>query len=73
MSALLTECSRRAELLQIATRHIARGGTDVAAAALISVPVTTLRDWLASLDRAEARLRRRFLSQHQTQPINASL
>lgn len=66
MSALFTEERRIAELLLIANRAMARGAKAEEAAALIGVPVGTLREWREQLARAETRQRRRTLFQHQT-------
>lgn len=60
MSARLSEANHIAGLLLIANRHLARGGTAEAAAALIGVPVSTLREWREQLARAEVRQTRRL-------------
>jgi hypothetical protein len=73
MSTLLTEASRQAETLSIAIRALGRGLGMAEAARLAGLPESVLRDWLRSLERAYSRADRRKLSQHQTQPINASL
>ena len=74
MSTLFAEEHRIAELLHVGLSYLARDYTVTESAVLLGVPASTLQGWLAELARAEARnTRRRTSSQHQTQPINASL
>lgn len=66
--SLLTETSRVAELLVIAQGAMAQGWNEKDAARLVGIPLSTLREWLEQLARAESRQRRR-LSRNNPEPV----